>query len=119
MWTPLRFFRKSPQLSPDTPEWLELWAIARYDLKLSDREFWDLSADQFSALLKRRSIELERQDFHAAQICCTLANIFRDKKSKAYQPADFMPNPKRKTKQTPDQMLEIVKGWQAFYGKKT
>lgn len=119
MWTPWRLFKKSAKpLKADTPEWIELWAIARYDLELSEKEFWCLSIDQLDALLKRRNLELERQDFHAAMVCSTMANIFRNKKSRPYQPTDFIPNAKRKAKQTPEQMIAIIQGWQAFYGKK-
>lgn len=119
MWTPWRLFRKSAKpLKADTPEWLQLWALVRYDLKLSEKEFWELSVDQLEALVARRNLELERQDYHAALICWVLANIHRGPKQKPYQITDFMPNAKRKAKQTPEQMISMLQGWQAFYGKK-
>ncbi|MEW5921561.1 MAG: DUF4035 domain-containing protein [Bacillota bacterium] len=48
---------------------------------------------QFDALVKRYLARQEREDFRAAQICSTLANIYRDPKKKAgsYTPKDFMP----------------------------
>lgn len=32
-----------------------------------------------------------REDFRAATVCCTIANIFRDRRSRALRPRDFMP----------------------------
>jgi hypothetical protein len=90
---------------------MELWAIARYDLGLSSREFWELSWDQFEALLARYKLSLERSDYHAALICAVLANIHRSKDSKVFRPQDFMPG---KT-QTPDDMLEKVKMYQNYF----
>ena len=110
--------RSQKLLKADTPEWLELWAVARYDLRLSDDEFWNMSYDEFQALLQRRNFEIERQDYHAALICSTLANIFRSGKSRAYKVSDFMPGkPKQKRKQSPKEMVEILKGFAAFRSK--
>ncbi|MDD4986684.1 MAG: hypothetical protein PHQ43_13065 [Dehalococcoidales bacterium] len=99
----------------DSPGWLEVWSIARYDLQLSEAEFWDMSVDEFDALLKRHNLRLEREDARAALICSVMANIFRGK-GKPYRVKDFMPG-KAKRKQTPAEMVEILKGFTAIRGK--
>jgi hypothetical protein len=65
--------------------------------------------------MERYSAGLERQDYHAGLICSVLANINRDPKGKPYTPADFMPgHQETKTqKQTPTDMLKVVKMWQS------
>ena len=35
---------------------MELWAIGRHDLGLSSDEFWELTLEEFGALVKRRQI---------------------------------------------------------------
>lgn len=109
MWTPWKSCRKSQKhLKPDTPDWILLWSIARFDLHLTDEEFWNLTWDEFTALLSRYKLSIERQDFHAALICAVLANIHRDPKTKPFTPKDFMPG-KEEKKQTPAEMLAIFK----------
>ena len=39
---------------------MELWAIARYDLRLDEAEFWQLTPRQFVALQRRREEHYER-----------------------------------------------------------
>lgn len=66
--------------------------------------------------MERYSASIEHEDFHAGLICSVLANINRDPKSgKAYSPSDFMPgHQETKTqKQTPTDMLKVVKMWQS------
>ena len=47
---------------------------------------------ELAALSGRHNTHIERQDYHAGLICAVLANINRDpKKTKPFQPADFMP----------------------------
>ena len=97
------------RLRADTPEWLEVWAIARYDLGLTEDEFWNLSIDEFNALLKRHNLKQEREDSRAAMICTVIANIFRGK-GKPYKITDFMPSkPRQKRNQTPVEMVEMLK----------
>jgi hypothetical protein len=104
---PERSLNRSPKLLNE--EWFEVWAIARYDLGISEEEFWELSTDQFNALLKRHNLKQEREDSQIAMICAVIANIFRGK-GKPYKIKDFMPG-KPKRKQTPEEMVEILKGY--------
>jgi hypothetical protein len=66
--------------------------VARYDLRLSDEDFYALTPRQFDALLKRKRVETVNQEFLAAQLTSWVANTgFRaaDKPTKAQ---DFMPS---------------------------
>jgi hypothetical protein len=106
---PWSFSTKSQNvLKADTPEWIELWAVARYDLRLSEKEFWDLSWDQLQALLKRYEQDLELQNYRTAMICATVLEPYRDRKKhkKPFTAQDFMP----KKDLTEDQMLNRMKG---------
>jgi hypothetical protein len=89
--------------------WAEMWAVARYDLRLSEKEFWGLTLKKFNCLLSRYFNFIERQDFHAGLICAVLANIHRDPKTKSFTPQDFMPGKTKPEAQTPEQMLELFK----------
>lgn len=84
-----------------------MWAFCRYDLKLSEEEFWSLDYNQYMALQERWQIEQEQREYLSALICAVLANIHNTKKSKNYKPADFMRKPKKK--QTQEQMLHMMK----------
>ena len=94
---------------------LTLWAMGRYDLHLTNDEFWSITLAELNVLMERRAYDLERQDYHAALICSVLANINRDpRKGKTYSPSDFMFTRKESPKkQTPQDMLEIIKVFQA------
>ncbi len=86
-------------------------------MHLSDEEFLSLTPIEFQALMERHQLALERQDFHAGMICATLANIHRDpRKTKAFSPSDFMPTrAKPKHRQTADEMLEVIRTYQAYF----
>lgn len=83
-------------------------------MKLTENEFWRLTLREYSALSDRWQSQLEWSDFQSAKICAILANINRDpKKSEIYSTEDFMVTgmANRGQKQSPDDMLEIVKFW--------
>jgi len=92
----------------------------RYNLNLSEAEYSDLTLAQFSALSEEHRRSQERQDFRAALICSVIANVNRDpkKRSKPYQPKDFMPGQKQTKKQSAQQMFETVKALNKLYGGK-
>ncbi len=50
-----------PSAEPRRLNWYELWAVGRYDLHLSEDEFWSLSPRQFHALTERHDARLERE----------------------------------------------------------
>jgi len=104
--------------------------FGRYDVGLSEEEFWELTPAQYDLLAKRHidhekgkirleEAKLERSDYQAALICCVLANINRDKKKKPtpYKVDDFMPKVvEEKKKQTPEEQFTIVKMLNAAFG---
>lgn len=69
-----------------------------------------LNLKRFNALVKRYSLDLERQYHHAGLICSVLANIYRDpkKRKKPYTAQDFMPR-KEKPRQTAEEMMRNAK----------
>jgi len=89
-----------------------LWSIARYDLGLSDSEFWELTPAQFDALNARLFQKIQREDFRAGQICSTLCNLKRQKKSASvWQAHQFFPSlpPPEVKEMTPEEMLGMFK----------
>lgn len=103
------------------PDWLKLWAFGRQGLGLSDREFWHLTLTQLNALIKAYNAGQRSQDYRTGLICALLANIHRDpKKSKAYKPEDFMPNPRKAPEKMSDEkMLSQLKLMNASLGGET
>ena len=88
--------------------------MGRYDLGLSEEEFWGLTLKEFNALSERYGVNQEWLNYRAALICSVLANIARDPKKKGtpYIPRDFMPGGKQPyQKQTAKQMLATAKMW--------
>lgn len=77
-----------------------MWAVGRYDLQLTDAEFWDLTYPEFEALYARHKARLQVEEYHSALICSVLANINRDRKHriKPFSPRDFMSDPPAKPK---------------------
>lgn len=72
---------------------------------------------EYDALLRRRNALQEAEMYRAAFIVSAIYNVNRDTKRKPepFRPEDFMA--KRATnKQTPDEMLEMVKHLHAAFG---
>lgn len=53
--------------------WLELWAVGKLDLGLTDEEFWGLTLVELNALCTTRRQLTKRDDLRAARICLTIA----------------------------------------------
>ena len=66
--------------------------MARYDLRLSDDDFYALTPRQFDALLKRKKVETVAQEFLAAQLTSWVANTGFRTTEKPTKPQDFMPS---------------------------
>ena len=76
--------------------------MGRFDLGLSEEELWNLTLPEFNALVERKREQDERADLRAGIVAAVIANVFRGKGTRAYQPYDFMPTlrrhePKRQT----------------------
>lgn len=61
--------------------------------------------------------QCELQEYHAAIIASTIANVNRPKNSKPFKIKDFMPcKNKEQKEQTPDEQLAIVKQLNTLFG---
>lgn len=77
-------------LQPTRVDWHQLWAIGRYDLGLSDEEFWRLTPAQFAALCDRMEAEREHAEYCAALVASTVANCNRAEGVEPFEPGLFM-----------------------------
>ncbi len=73
-----------------------MWAIGRFDLGLTDRQFGELTPAMFEALLLRKHEDHKRRCFYAGLTAAAVynANPFRGKDAKAVSPLDFRPSDK-------------------------
>ena len=86
-----------------------MWSIGRYDLRLTDEDFWGLTLREFNLLMKRHKEQRSAEMFNSALICATIANVNRSK-GRAYTPQDFMPKEKeKKIKMKIEDMLSVLK----------
>jgi hypothetical protein len=91
---------KPPQKRRKTDSfgWDDAWAIGRFDLGLSEEEFWALTPRKFRALLKRLNRRERENEWLNARIIATIYNVNLDpkKRTKPYQAEDFMRTEKKK-----------------------
>ena len=73
-------------------QWSLLWALARYDLQLSDEEFGELSPRQFHWLLKRKERETEHRELLNGIVAAAVVNFSFSAPDKQAEPKDFMPS---------------------------
>lgn len=69
-----------------------MWSHARYDLGLSEAEFWSSTPRQIQYLDKRYAQRLEREEFYSAQVSSTICNNGFKQYKEPIRPADFMPS---------------------------
>ncbi|MCK9583182.1 MAG: DUF4035 domain-containing protein [Endomicrobiales bacterium] len=88
-----------------------MWAVGRFDLGLSEDDFWDLTLLEFDYLCKRKQLNDTRIERYSAQISWLIYSVNRSKDSKALKIDDFMIKyEKEKPKnQTFQQMKSIAK----------
>lgn len=78
-------------------EWRETWALGRFDLGLSEAEFWHLSPGLFDALWHRVELAHERTLEGHAMTCAAVTNVHIDpEKSAPVSPDFFMPGERGK-----------------------
>ena len=77
-----------------------LWSSARYDLLLTDAEFWSLTPRQFHALLHRHKSRLERDNYFVGLVASVTANYSMCRPDPPFSASDFMLN--RKIKEATD-----------------
>jgi hypothetical protein len=76
---------------------MHFWAVALYDLRLSDDAFYSLTPRQFDALLKRKKVETVANEFLFAQLTSWVSNTGFRTATKPTSPRDFMPSEWTKT----------------------
>lgn len=86
-----------------------MWAFCRYDLGLSDEEFYKYSIMQINELIERKQADIKEREYFSALICSVIANVNRGK-GKSYKPTDFMRREEKK-KQTTKDMLQVLKNF--------
>ncbi len=91
--------------------------MGRYDLHLTEDEFWELTMRELNALSERHEESHEWLNYRAALICSVLANTVRDpkRKTRPFVPDDFMPKTERRV-QTTSQMLTTVRMLNTAFG---
>ena len=94
-----------------------MWAFGRYNLGLSESDFWYLTLREFNALSERFKENQKWLNYRSALICSIIANVNRNpkKKSKAWTPDDFMPAREQKM-MTDEQMYAQVQAINVILG---
>lgn len=97
-----------------------MWSFGRYNLRLSEDEFWGVTPAEFVALVERYKEEQTWLNWRAALVCAVLANIYRDtkRKSQPFTPEDFMPGHEKEEPQTVEQMESTLKMLTIAHGGK-
>jgi len=71
-----------------------LWSAGRYDLRLSEAEFWRITLREFDALMRRHVMAIDREDgrvaIQTALIRADIANSVRGPKDKAVKAEDLL-----------------------------
>lgn len=70
--------------------WLDAWAIARHEFKLSDEEWLDMTPRQISSLQKLRLEQLQREEFMVGMIVSHVVNFSMGAPKKPAKATDFM-----------------------------
>ena len=74
--------------SPRT--WLQLWSIGRYDLRLTDDEWLDMTPRQFHALQQRKIEELKHREKLTGILATVTANYSMLRPDPPLTPESFM-----------------------------
>lgn len=72
----------------------DLWAIARFDLKLTTKEFGRLTPKLFDLLLKRKEVADKQEWRRAGVIAAAVVNFSMCHPEKMVSPEDFVPGKK-------------------------
>ena len=104
---------------------MRIWSVARYDLHLSESEFWQLTPRQLDALLIREKYKIEHDEFMLAQIAAVTINFAMGHPDKPVQPSALMPSKfsdkqsrSGKPRMTKKRRQNIADAFRAFGGMK-
>lgn len=101
--------------------WDDLWAVARYDLGISEQEFWALTPRQFNLLVERheeaQTAQFKRDALFFGSVICAQLNLWRGKHDPALKPVDIFPGilGEPKEPQTLEQQVAIFEMWKAAW----
>jgi hypothetical protein len=97
---------------------LDLWAVCRYDLRLSERETGSLNLKEYDALLRRKQTEMNHERLNAGIVAAAVYNAApsTNENRKAVSPLDFVPQWKAEveseehdlTKMTPEEQRDYL-----------
>lgn len=73
--------------------WLDAWAVARHDLKLSDEEWLDMTPRQLRSLQKLRLEQLQREELLVGIITSHVVNFSMGAPKKQVKATEFMLHP--------------------------
>jgi len=83
--------------------------VARFDLGVSDEEFWRLPERRLRALFRRQEQQAKREDWRFAWLGAVMVNVLGGSK-KPVEPGDLMPWLEEKKKvSTTEEMLRMLK----------
>ena len=71
---------------------MRLWSVARYDLRLSNEDFYGLTPRQLDALIKRRERETQDREFLFAQLTAYTINFSMARPKAPVKISDLMPS---------------------------
>jgi hypothetical protein len=71
--------------------WLHLWSVARYDLRLTESDFWDTTPRALDGLLARHRLALRREQLLLAQVRADIVNFGFCRPKKAVEIGDLLP----------------------------
>jgi hypothetical protein len=88
-----------------------LWASARYDLNLSDAEFFGMTLQQVMAMMDRFDRSSKAAYLRAGIVASIVANVHRGKSQRPFSPWDFVPGGSQQEphQQTIEEQIEIFK----------
>jgi hypothetical protein len=66
--------------------------MGRYDLRLSEEEFWELTPRKFHVLLKRRELDIQHTELLHGINASVSANFSMASPKTPTKPSDFMPS---------------------------
>ncbi|MGH9553335.1 MAG: hypothetical protein ACRD3W_28400, partial [Terriglobales bacterium] len=98
----------SERLEEPPKTWTQRWAIARYDLGLSDYEFDRLTLPKFEALCERRFQDHRRQCYYAGIVAATDVNINSTSKT-PLSPMAFVPGGFDRDKQRRERVKQNIR----------
>jgi hypothetical protein len=97
--------------------WLEAWSIARYDLRLTDDEWLDMTPRQLHALRLRQIEQLQHSELMTGIIASVTANFSMMKPEPPFSAESFMihklpdsPEDEQEEEMDGDKLLRILGG---------